>query len=95
MLSKWILIAESAIFGLVFALCIPMWAMVPMLFGVTEFTSSAQARPLYVVLLAFPLVTAIALTLAWRADPNGLLRWIAMVVPLLHLSVLFAVRINK
>lgn len=94
MFSKWVLIVETAIIGLAVVLCIPMWAMVPMLFGITEFTPSEQARPIYILLIAFPIVTAIALTLAWRADPGSLFRWAMMLIPIIHFLVAYKMRIS-
>ena len=92
MFSKWLLIAETVVFGLAFALCIPMWAMVPMLFGITEFTPREQARPIYILLIAFPIVTIVSLVLAWRADPNSVMRWIMMIIPVAHLLILVKMR---
>ena len=95
MLSKWILIAETVVLGLAIALSIPMWAMIPMLFGITEFTPSEQARPIYIMLIAFPIVTIICLTLAWRADPASVMRWVMMIIPVAHLLILVKMRLIK
>ena len=72
-----------------------MWAMIPMLFGITEFTSSEQARPIYVLLIAFPIVTIISLVLAWQADPGSVMRWVMMIIPVLHLAIMFKMRLIK
>lgn len=93
-MSKWILIAETAIFGIVIAGAIPMWAMVPMLFGVTEFTSEADAKPIYMALLAFPVVAIGALLGAWFSEPGSGLRWVLMMLPIIHVGIIFAIRIK-
>ncbi len=95
MLSKWILIAETVVLGLALALSIPMWAMIPMLFGITEFTPSEQARPIYILLIAFPIVAIACLALAWRADPGSVMRWVMMIIPIAHLAIMFKMRLIK
>ena len=95
MLSKWLLLAETIVLGLAIALSIPMWAMIPMLFGITEFTSSEQARPIYILLIAFPIVTIVCLTVAWRADAGSVLRWAMMIIPVAHLLIMVKMRLIK
>lgn len=91
---KWLLIFETAILGLVMLAALPMWAMVPMLFGVTEHTSNTDARPIYILLILFPIVAIGSLFFAWQAEPGSLLRNIMMLLPIVHLMVLFIFRVK-
>lgn len=91
---KWILIIETIFIGIVLFAAIPMWAMVPMFFGVTETSSANDAKPIYVLLILFPIVAIGALIVAWNAAPSSILRPVMMLLPILHIIALFMVRLK-
>lgn len=93
-MSKGMLIVETLIVGILIAGAIPMWAMMPMLFGITEFTPEADARPVRMALLAFPIVSIGALVGAWLSEPGSGLRWALMVIPVVYGVFLFAFRVK-
>jgi hypothetical protein len=94
MVPQWLLIVESVILGLLLLLCLPVWALIPVLFGVKEDTPSGQARRVYVLLLLFPVVAIGAMVGAFMTESTPVFRWVFVIFPLLHLMVLFLVRIR-
>ena len=94
MAPQWLLIVEAVILGLLLVLCVPVWALIPVLFGVREDTPSGQARRVYALLLLFPIVAISAMAGAFVTEPTQASRWVFMILPLLHLMVLFLVRIR-
>jgi hypothetical protein len=92
---KILLIIESAILGLLMMAAVPMWAMVPMFFGITEYTDASDARPIYILLILFPIITIAALVTAWNAEPSSVLRLIMMLIPILHIVLLLVFRIKQ
>lgn len=94
MVGKWLLIIESVLLGLLITLSIPVWPIVVMMFGVTESTPSSQARRVYALVLAFPVVAIGSLIMAWRVDQHSPLRLLFMVLPVVHLVVLYLARVR-
>ena len=94
MLEKRLLIGETVVLGLMLALCLPVWAVIPMLFGVTENTPPAAARRVYILLLAFPLVAIGSMVGAWMLDQPGPVRPLLMALPVAHIIVLYLARVK-
>ena len=95
MIPRWLLIAESVGLGLLVALALPVWALVPLLFGVTELTPRRRARPVIALLLLFPPLALGSMVAAFRMDPGRPAAAVWMALPLLHLAVLFAARVRS
>lgn len=92
---RWLLMAESIVLGLAIMLAVPVWALVPMFFGVTEYTPASEARRVYILLLAFPVVTIISLLLAWKVGDQSGMRGLYMALPIVHLVVLYLLRVKS
>ncbi len=94
-MPTWLLITESVLLGLPIAAGLPLFALVPMIFGVTEETPPGPARRVYLLLVAFPLVVIGALFAAFRTEPDNPLRWVFALVPIAHLVGLFLFRVKN
>ena len=94
MVPRWLLIAESVLLGLMILLAAPVWALIPMLFGVRESTPRAAARRVYVLLALFPVVAVGTIATAWLTDPRAPSHWILVALPLCHLLLLLAARVR-
>ena len=88
----WLLTAEAVALGLLLALAVPVWALVPMEFGVTEHTPRAEARRVYALLLLFPVVAVGGVVGAFLLDPADPLRWALAALPAAHLLLLYLAR---
>ena len=95
MVPTWLLIAESVILGLVLGLALPVWALFPMLFGVTEYTPPGPARRVYTLLLLFPVVAIGSMVAAFLTSEAEPIRWLFVALPVLHVVVLYAARVRR
>lgn len=94
MVPTWLLVVESVVLGLAVALALPVWALTPMLFGVTEETPPRPARRVYILLLLFPIVAAGSMIAGFLSDPESPVRWVFVLLPLLHLAILYVARVR-
>jgi hypothetical protein len=95
MVPFWLLIVESIVLGLVLGLALPVWALFPVLFGVTEDTPPGPARRVYALLVLFPLVAIGSMTAAFLTGEAELIRWLFVVLPVLHIVVLYLARVRQ
>lgn len=89
-MPNWLLITEISILALAVLLALPVWAIIPMFFGVTPETPPPAAMRVYIALLAFPLVAALAMYVAFQLDAADMRRWLLASTPPLYLLVLRA-----